>query len=85
MAEAKPDTRTEPADHTPWGMLGSISLWLAIALCLYVLSVGPLVKICPQPPAALRLMYAPLAYLYHHSEPVRSFYTWYGKVWGVKI
>jgi hypothetical protein len=81
-----PQNETSPPGGSGTGSL----LWLAWALFLflvvYPLSVAPVVKITgPAPPAVVCATYAPLDYLYNHSQPVHSFYDWYAKVWGVRL
>jgi hypothetical protein len=50
------------------------------------LSVAPVAKIVGHnPPAFVRVIYAPLGYLHDHSQPVRSFYDWYANFWGVRL
>jgi hypothetical protein len=44
-----------------------------------------LAKIVPNPPDFVHAVYAPLAYLNDHLQPVHSFYAWYAKVWGVDL
>jgi hypothetical protein len=64
---------------------------LAILLpVFYVLSTGPVLMLVVSVPALDRnfepilAVYAPLDYVYRHSEPVREFLDWYIHLWGVK-
>ena len=76
-----------PKSGSPRG--GSLSwlVWtLSFFLLVYPLSVGPAAKLLgPNPPEPVRIIYAPLGYLTKHSQSVRSFYGWYGKLWGVDL
>jgi hypothetical protein len=64
---------------------------LAILLpVFYVLSTGPVIKLVMTLPVVERYaepilaIYAPLDYLYRHSDAVHEFLDWYIHLWGVK-
>jgi hypothetical protein len=72
---------------------GSNSYWILWAfvalLALYVLSTGPVIKICHQhgnrtTVAAVSAVYKPLEFLYHRSSIVKRGFDWYFHVWGIK-
>jgi hypothetical protein len=84
------DMREPQNDTTPGsGDTGLLSLFawaLFLSLVAYPLSVAPAAKLIgPNPPASVRAIYSPLGYLHAHSQPVRSFYDWYAKLWGVRL
>ncbi len=83
-AEPQSDTTTSGGGDT--GLFTWLAWTLVIFLVVYPLSVAPVAKILgPNPPAFVRTIYAPLSYLHARSQPVRSFYDWYKKVWGVTL
>ena len=64
-------------------------LWLVVALVVYVLSVGPMVKLSVMLGNrslrdALVITYSPLRAAYQKSSAVKHFFDWYLGVWGVK-
>jgi hypothetical protein len=87
MAHEQPREQYAPQNqsHLP------IVLWLlALLLVLYPLSVAPAVKFIPPSPSPpvqsmLATIYAPLRYLYASTPAVRTFYQWYGKLWGLQL
>ena len=63
-----------------------LAVWVAfLLLIIYPLSVGPVAKVCPSPPPALRQFYAPLGFICDRFPAAKNFYDWYGKLWGVKF
>lgn len=80
----EPQNGTTPPGRGGTGFVAWVAWPLLFLLVVYPLSVEPVVTILgPNPPTVVRFIYAPLAYLVHHSQPVRSFYDWYFRVWGV--
>jgi hypothetical protein len=61
---------------------------LLLALVVYVLSTGPVIKLClvsnKRVPKVIDVMYKPLEFCYHNCGPVRNFFDWYFQVCGVK-
>ncbi len=59
---------------------------LLLGLCiLYVLSTGPVLKLCKSGrnmPDAVETFYTPLAYLYLNVPFAQEFFDWYFKLWG---
>jgi hypothetical protein len=59
-------------------------MWIVLALVVYVLSVGPAVRLAVRMPASkqgfLRI-YAPLSFVANHCPPVKSFFEWYVGLW----
>jgi hypothetical protein len=69
-----------------WGL--SWLTWLIVALLLYVLSVGPVVKLCDVAGNravmnAVGVAYSPLEFAYYHSSAAKRFFNWYLGVWGI--
>jgi hypothetical protein len=72
----------------------SLMLWPAVAVVVYVLSVGPAAKLYqvfelekkhPGCARALELCYKPLDRLVHTSTKTESLYVWYAtKIWRVR-
>ena len=82
--ESPNDATTSGGGDT--GLFPWLAWTLVLFLVVYPLSVGPVAKIVgPNPPAFVRTIYTPMEYLYDHSEPVRSFYDWYKKVWRLRF
>src|ERR1051325_4141044 len=68
-----------------WGLLRF--LWIGcVVLVLYVLSVGPLLKMdLLDRSRVLGVIYSPLYYLDQHSRPADAFFDWYVyDVWKVR-
>lgn len=88
-AKFKPmsDLNPAPSSEASSSLSVAYGLWLLMLLVVcYVLSPGPLAKVCGSPaPPAVRRFYAPLGYPHDHVPAVRSFYNWYGKLWGVAL
>lgn len=82
-ASQKNDTTSERGTDT--GIFSVLAWAVVILLVIYPLSIGPMAKLIPNPPPSLRATYAPIAFLVDHFKPVRSFYDWYAKVWGVRL
>jgi hypothetical protein len=81
-----PQNETSPPGGSGTGSLLWLAWTLFLLLVAYPLSVGPVAKVAgPDPPAVLWAIYAPLSYLNDHSQPVKSFFDWYAKVWGVRL
>ena len=63
---------------------------LLAAICLYVLSYGPVALIClkthptHQVVRALELFYTPLFWLYSHSPSFCTFMQFYSRLWGLR-
>ena len=68
------------------GIFGILSL-VALALVLYVLSVGPVARYYEKrtPPKFLHTLYAPLGVFYENFPPARTFFDWYAKLWGTHL
>ena len=79
----KNDTSSERGTDT--GIFSVLAWAVVILLVIYPLSIGPMAKLIPNPPPPLRATYAPIGFLVDHFKPVRSFYDWYAKVWGVRL
>jgi hypothetical protein len=81
-------TPTQSSDSETPGSLYLVSF--AVAIILYALSPGPVVKyliahpITGPPPRAYEIGYAPLTFCYNHFPLVHRFYDWYFKdLWGL--
>ena len=74
-----------PTSHRGPGF--HLAVWIALSvLFLYPLSVCPAAKVFGNsPPPAVKILYAPLGYLYQKVPVVHAFYQWYAKVWGVRL
>ena len=82
--EPQKDTTTSGGNDT--GLFPWVAWTLFLLFVAYPLSVAPAVKFLgPSPHPTVRVIYAPLRFLYNQSQPVRSFYDWYAKVWGVRL
>ena len=61
---------------------------LLVSFLLYVLSTGPVIKLCltssKRLPPPVDIMYKPLEFCYHHSNAVQHFFDWYFHLCGVK-
>lgn len=57
--------------------------WVALALAMYVLSVGPVARYYKNrlPPPAVQAFYAPLFFLSDHVRLVEKVFQWYVKIW----
>ena len=71
----------------------TIALICAGAVLLYILSIGPVIKVCEvcnvqyDSPAVkvLEVVYAPLIFMSEKCRPVQGFFMWYIEdVWGVR-
>ena len=53
---------------------------LLLGLVLYVLSTGPVIKLCllssKRVPTVIDAAYKPLEFCYHHSDLARGFFDW---------
>lgn len=80
---------SDPAQNSDANSSSSVVFglwWLLLLLVCYVLSPGPVAKVSRgTAPPVVRKFYAPLGYLVEHVPAVRSFYHWYGKLWGVPL
>lgn len=60
-----------------------------LGLCvLYVLSTGPVLKLCDSArnvPDAVETFYTPLIYLYMNVPFAQEFFDWYFKLWGFEV
>jgi hypothetical protein len=77
--DTTPSAQTDPRIHS-W-----LTWTFFMSLVVYPLSIAPVAKFIPDPPESLGAFYAPLGYLADHLQPVRSFYDWYAKLWGVRL
>jgi len=62
--------------------------FLLLAVVLYVLSTGPVIKLClvsgKRVPPIIDAAYKPLEFCYRHSDIAHGFFDWYFRVCGVK-
>jgi hypothetical protein len=66
-----------------WGM------WVFVAILFYVLSVGPVVRLCnaagiPRVLEAAKAVYAPLGFAYARFPGAAPFIDWYLHIWGIE-
>ena len=93
-ADAPPESRRRIKTASAWVLrrLGSWCCWMSVALVVYVLSIGPVVKFMlkgPIPEEVVETVYAPIIWL-GKTESVGKlmdgFFNWYGeKIWGWSI
>ena len=81
-----PDEQPVHSTHKGAGIL-VILWWVAMALVLYVLSVGPVARYYDKrsAPSAVEKFYAPLGAVYGNFPPARTFFDWYAKLWGTHL
>jgi hypothetical protein len=87
MSEAPSEvTQAESVDSNPeqqkpgrlWVM------WVILALVIYVLSIGPAIRLAapkPRSQQAFLVVYAPLSFVADYCPPIRSFLQWYVDLW----
>jgi hypothetical protein len=81
--QLQPETQTDSRHHGFFGWL----LWFPVFLLVYFLSVGPAVRLTGKgvlPGQAFEVLYSPLIWLCHLSEPTRKLYWQYVLLWGPK-
>jgi hypothetical protein len=78
----------EPIDSHRKSSGLALAAWIALGLLIcYPLSIGPVARYFSNgsPPAAVEAIYAPLGYLYSHSDAAKAAFDWYAKLWGVDL
>jgi len=68
------------------GILGILLLWVALALVLYVLSVGPVARYYrgKNPPNMVLAFYSPLEGICKGFPALDKFFDWYFEQWGAR-
>ncbi len=84
-----PDAERESGDQNRGGGPPRLLALLLLAPVLYVLSTGPVIRLCliaspKRVPQAVDIAYKPLEWSYNHSDIAKEFFDWYFHVCGVK-
>jgi hypothetical protein len=81
--------------HAKYVSAGGLLLWTTAALVIYLISIGPVAKLCyesdmptkfPRIERALELFYSPIEICAKHSQAFRLFFDWYVfDVWHIHL
>lgn len=87
--EATSEPKRAVQDHSWIPGLLQLTLCFWLAMVIYALSPGPVMKFCRSrgsaPPACVEMAYAPLDSMYRHSPAFKKFYDWYlHRLWRIK-